>query len=74
MKLTWFKQIGIFFVPVALIGWLLLLSALVYFVDVFFEIDTKSHSVSDTLMNFAFRLLIVGVLYSLIGYLTSRKL
>jgi hypothetical protein len=51
MKLTWFKQIGIFFIPVTIIGWLLLLSALVYLVKAFIEIDGKSHSVSDTLMN-----------------------
>jgi hypothetical protein len=57
MKFPWFKRIGIFFA---------------FAVYSFLDIDGKSHSVSDTLMNFVFMLLIIGAIYSLIAYLTSR--
>lgn len=73
MELHWFKRIGIFFIPVSIIGWLLLIVAVVYAVYVFIEIDSRSHSVSDTLMNFVFNLLIIGAVYSLIALLTSRR-
>jgi hypothetical protein len=71
MKLNWFKRNGIFFIPVSLIGWIILLSGIAYSVYIFIDIDSRSHSVSDTLMNFVFNLLIIGIVYSLIAYLTS---
>ncbi len=74
MKLPWFKRVGIFFKPVSVIGWILLLGGFAYAVYVFIDIDARSHSVSDTLMNFAFNLLIIGAVYSLIAYFTSRTL
>jgi len=72
MYLPWFKRIGIFYIPTTIIGWLLLLGGLAYAVFVFVDIDSRSHSVSDTLINFVFNLLIIGAVYSLIAFLTSR--
>jgi hypothetical protein len=72
MNLPWFRRTGIFFIPVNIIGWIILLAAIAYTVYVFIDIDSRSHSVSDTLMNFAFNLLMIGVIYSLIALLTSR--
>jgi hypothetical protein len=72
MNFPWFKRIGIFFIPASLIGWIILIFAFVFSVFSFMDIDGRSHSASDTLMNFAFMLLIIGAVYSLIGYLTSR--
>ncbi len=72
MELPWFKRIGIFFIPSSIIGWLLFLGGLAYAVYIFIDIDSRSHSVSDTLINFVFNLLIIGAVYSLIAYLTSR--
>jgi hypothetical protein len=72
MKFPWFKQAGILFIPISFIGWLIALGSLVYTVYVFVDIDSRSHSVSDTLMNFVFNLLIISAVYSLIGYFTSR--
>ena len=72
MNLPWFKRIGIFFIPTAIIGWLMLLGSLAYAVYVFIDIDSRSHSVSDTLINFVFNLLIIGAVYSVIAFLTSR--
>jgi hypothetical protein len=72
MKLMRFKRVGLFFVPVSAMGWLILLAGIAYAVYSFLEIDSRSHSVSDTLINFVFRLLIIGAVYSLIAYLSGR--
>ena len=73
MNLPWFKRIGIFFIPAAIIGWLMLLGGVAFAVYDFIDIDSRSHSVSDTLINFVFNLLIIGAVYSLIAYLTSKS-
>ena len=73
MKLPWFKRSGVFFVPVTASGWLLLIAALTYAVFAFRAIDSRSHSVSDTLGNWMFQVLITGAVYTTIGFLTSRK-
>lgn len=44
-----------------------------YAVYVFIDIDGRSHSASDTLTSFAFYILIIGAVYSLIGYFASRQ-
>ena len=72
MKTKFFKRRGIFFIPVNVIGWLLALLALGYCVYLFIDIDSRSHSVSDTLINFVFNAMIVGVVYSLIAFFLSR--
>lgn len=61
-----------FFIPSNLIGWLVLLAAMAYAVYTFIDIDRRSHSVSDTLINFVLNLLIIGAVYSLIAFLTSK--
>lgn len=71
MKL--FRQKGIFFLPSSIAGWIILLAAAAYSVFTFIDIDSRSHSVSDTLINFFFNLLIIGIVYTLIAVVTSRK-
>ena len=73
MKLTWFKQKGIFFIPASVIGWVILLASFAYSVYVFRDIDSRSHSASDTLMNFSFRLVIIAAVYTVIAMITSRN-
>ncbi len=73
MKFPWFKQYGIIFIPSSLMGWLTALMAVVYSIYKFIDIDSRSHSASDTLINFAFYLLITGAIYSAIAFVTSRK-
>ncbi|MEO8398563.1 MAG: hypothetical protein ABI550_01980 [Ignavibacteriaceae bacterium] len=73
MKLNWFKKIGIFYIPTSVIGGMILFVAIAYSVYLFIEIDSHSHSVSDTLINFVFKLLIIGVVYFVIGVITSGK-
>jgi hypothetical protein len=72
MNLPWFKRIGIFFIPKSIIGWILLLGGLIYAVYIFIDIDSRSHSASDTLIKFVFYLIIIGAIYSSIGYLTGK--
>jgi hypothetical protein len=71
MNLPWFKRIGIFYIPKNIIGWVIFVAGIAYSVYVFIDIDSRSHSVSDTLMNFVFNLLIITAVYTLIAYLTS---
>jgi hypothetical protein len=72
MNFPWFKRIGLFYIPASAIGWIILLAGVVVAVLSFMDIDGRSHSVSDTMMNFVFMLLIIGAVYSLIAYLTSK--
>lgn len=72
MDLPWFKRIGNFFIPTTIAGWLIALAGLAYAIYTFIDIDSRSHSVSDTFINFVFSLLIIGAVYSLIAYFTSR--
>ena len=74
MKLPWFKRVGLFFIPQSVAGWIILVAGFVCAVYSFLKIDSTSHSASDTLMNFFFYLILIGAVYSLIAYLTSRKI
>ena len=72
MKLPWFRKIGIFFLPATFIGWIILIAGLAYAVYGFIDIDSRSHSASDTLRPFVINLLIIAAVYSLIALLTSK--
>jgi len=73
MSLPWFKRIGIFYLPASIAGWAILLAAFAYSVYVFIDIDSRSHSVSDTLINFVFNLLLITAVYSLIAFMTTGR-
>jgi hypothetical protein len=49
MKTQWFKRLGWLYLPISLPGGIVTLAALAFCVQVFFAIDRKSYSVSDTL-------------------------
>jgi hypothetical protein len=72
MNFPWFKRIGIFFIPSTIAGRIILVAGIAFAIYSFIDIDRRSHSVSDTLMNFVFMCLIIGAVYSLIAYATSR--
>ena len=59
------------FIPTSIPGWIILAAGIAAAVYEFIDVDSRSHSVSDTLMNFVFRLLIIGAVYSLAAYLTG---
>jgi hypothetical protein len=47
--MRWFRPAGILFVPVSLIGWLATVLVVTFCAQVFWFVDSRSHSVSDTL-------------------------
>jgi hypothetical protein len=73
MNIKWFVRKGILFFPVSIVGWLIAIIAIGYYVYLFIDIDSRSHSVSDTLINFVFNALLVAVAYSIIAFLTSKE-
>ena len=73
MNFNWFTRKGIVYWPASTLGWLILLTGGVYTIYLFVDIDSRSHSVSDTLISWGFNCLIVGVIYSLIGFFTEKK-
>jgi hypothetical protein len=73
MKLNWFKRKGIFYLPASAIGWVIFIMALAYAIYTFADIDSRSHSVSDTMINFVFNLLLIGLVYTLIGFFTEKR-
>ena len=74
MKLNWFTRKGIFFFPASIVGWLIAVAAVAYAIYLFIDIDSRSHSVSDTMINWMFNLLIIGVVYSIVGFFTEKRL
>jgi hypothetical protein len=73
MKLNWFTRKGLIYLPVSIAGWLIFAAAVVYAVYSFVDIDSRSHSVSNTLINFVFNLLLIGMVYSVLAYFTEKK-
>ena len=49
MSSSWFRQYGWFYLPVSVPGALAALLALVFCVHIFLFVDSRSHSVTDTL-------------------------
>jgi hypothetical protein len=73
MKLNWFTRKGIIYLPVSIIGWVILTIALMFSIYMFIAIDVKSHSVSDTLINFIFNFLVIGLCYTIIAWFTEAR-
>ena len=73
MKLNWFTRKGIIYWPASGIGWVILVIAIAYAIYTFIDIDSRSHSISDTFINFVFNLLLIGVVYSVIAYFTEAR-
>ncbi|MEO8088458.1 MAG: hypothetical protein ABI763_16680 [Bacteroidota bacterium] len=71
MKL--FKRNGFFFIPITFTGWLILGIAVATAVYFFIDIDSRSHSVSDSLMSWVFNCLIIAIVYSVIGFFTQES-
>ncbi len=73
MKTPWFNRTKFGFFPASIIGWVLTLATAIYCIYLFFEIDSESHSVSDTLIKWFINVVIVNIFYSLLAFITSRK-
>ena len=73
MKLHWFTRKGTMYMPASIIGWIIFAATFGFTIFVFIGIDSRSHSVNDTLINFVFKARLIGVAYTLIAYFTERK-
>ncbi|MEO6633331.1 MAG: hypothetical protein ABIN13_16455 [Mucilaginibacter sp.] len=73
MKLNWFTRKGIIYWPASIAGWVILVLAVAFAIYTFIDIDSRSHSVSDTLTNFVFNLLMIGLAYTIIAYFTEAR-
>ncbi|CAN5120549.1 hypothetical protein BH09BAC6_BH09BAC6_23730 [soil metagenome] len=73
MKLNWFTRKGIIYWPASVVGYVILIAAAVFAVYAFIDIDSRMHSVSDTMINFVFILLIIGLFYTIIASFTEKK-
>ena len=73
MNLKWFVRKGVLFLPVTFFGWVIALVAAAGCVYLFISIDSHSHSVSDTLMNFVFNAFLVAAVYYIVAYFTSGR-
>jgi hypothetical protein len=66
---AWFHRTGILYRPVHPVGWLLLTAALVFVVYGFFDIDSRSHSASDSIRNTIFLAALTALAYTLLAAL-----
>jgi hypothetical protein len=73
MEKPWFKRKGILYIPSSTVGWLLLVLLITYWIYTFIGVDMRTHSVKDTLINFAFNALFGAFVYQIIAYYSSRK-
>ena len=73
MKLNWFTRKGLIYWPVSIVGWIILIIALACAIYGFIDADSHSHSVSDTLINFVFNLLLIGLAYTILAFFTEAK-
>ena len=71
MNFNWFARKGIIYWPCSVPGWVIFSVAIFCIIYLFIDIDSRSHSASDTLINWAFNSLVVAVAYSVIGFLTG---
>ena len=49
MNRIWFREFGLLYLPVSIPGWLATLVAVAFCVHIFLFVDSRSHSVADTL-------------------------
>lgn len=71
MKLPWFKRTGIFYVPQNIAGWFVLLTAIVYAVYRFIDIDSRSHSASDTFRPFIIDMFLIFIAFTITAFIIN---
>jgi hypothetical protein len=74
-KKLWFraKKYGLGWYPISWEGWVILILYLVAIVQYFIQSDIKSHSVSDTLINFATPFIVNTIFLLIICYARGEK-
>lgn len=72
-KFPWFGISGIFIYPVSLPGLALTMASVAYLVYEFIDIDSRSHSVSDTIRPFIITCAFVYIICFVIALLTRAS-
>ena len=67
-----FEKKGFLFVPLNIAGWVILIASATYSIYLFFDIDSRSHSVSDTLINFIYNGMLIALGYTCIGLISEK--
>ena len=67
-----FRRTNRIFWPASIVGWLIVVVGAIYSIWEFFDIDSRSHSVSDTLINWVFNVAINLLVLGGIAWLTIR--
>lgn len=71
--MNWFTRKGLIFKPSSPIGWAFIVIAIGYSVYAFIEIDSRSDSMSDTLVSWIFNVvLIFAALYG-VAWMSTNK-
>ncbi len=73
MYLNWFNRKGYLLYPATLWAWLMVVGVAGYLVYTFIEIDSHSHSVSDTFINWFFNVLVISVALYFFALMTTEK-
>ena len=73
MSVRLFRREGFAVYPASRIAYLILLVAAAFLVYAFWDIDSHSHSVSDTVRNWVFMAIIVAAVVYTVGLMTSSK-
>ncbi len=75
MKEKWFKakKYGWGWTPATWEGWSVIILYVLVVIMLFFSIDSNSHSVTDTIINFVPNVIILSVVLIGICYLTGEK-
>lgn len=71
--MNWFARTGWWYRPVAWPGWLLSLLFVAFLVWAFVDIDGRSHSASDTLMNWSIYVVLTALSYLLVAFWARRR-
>jgi len=72
MKKSWFKKLGWIYVPVSVQGIIISLLITAFSVHVFIFVDSRSHSVSDTLFGIFPYIVPSFLIYLWIGHESSK--
>lgn len=75
MRKPWFRlnKLRIGWMPISWQGWFITFSYFILVIYNFVRIDSTSHSVSDTLINFIPQTILFTTLFSITCYFTSEK-
>jgi hypothetical protein len=68
-----FKRSPVFGSPASPVGWLIIALYVIYDIYSFWEIDSRSHSVSDTLINRVFNAVLAAAVLVMIMWITSDR-